>query len=315
MDSSPFVQWLLEARTPSLRLLTLTQLLHHSINDIDVRASWGTMKASGPIPAILSHQTKTGNWSGESGFYTPKYRSTHWSMLLLTELATDPQDIRLRRGGIFMLGTTWDKLEEKLEKKRHGWTCLWANMLRYILHCRLDDDPRFYALTQALIYDALQAGWRCPYNGERPCAWGAVRTLWALAAMPQNRSDPEFNAVIQSGLHFLLEQHTLTSADYPTGDGGDIHPIWFRMNFPLFYQADILFTLRTLSDLSALDHPGAQPALDWLEEKRMKNGRWQGSSPFRSRTWVALGDHEETNRWVSIHAAMVLRAAGRQVEI
>ncbi len=315
MHSSPFVQWLLESRTPSLRLITLTQLLHHSINDIDVRASWGTMKASGPIPAILANQTKTGNWSGEHSYYTPKYRSTHWSMLLLTELATDPQDLRLRRGGIFMLGTTWEDLEKRQEQNKHGWTCLWANILRYVLHCRLDDDPRFQALTQALVDDALQAEWRCPYNDDRPCAWGVVRTLWGLAALPQNRLTSEFNAVIQSGLHFLLEEHNLLAADYPTTEDGHIHPLWFRLNFPLFYQADILFTLRTLADLKALDHPGAQPALDWLANLRNKKGRWSGASPFRSRTWSALGDHEETDRWVSLHAALVLQSAGRPLEI
>jgi hypothetical protein len=82
-----------------------------------------------------------------------------------------------------------------------------------------------------------------------------------------------------------------------------VHPIWTRLNFPLFYQADVLFCLRVVRDLGALDRPGAQEALDWLDARRQKNGRWRGSSPFRRRTWPHMGGPEETGRWVSVQAA------------
>ena len=76
--------------------------------------------------------------------------------------------------------------------------------------------------------------------------------------------------------------------------------------FPLFYQTDILFVLRVLAELGIIDHPGAQPAVDWLRNRQMSNGHWRGASPFRQRTWKVLGSGDETNRWVSLHAAMVL---------
>ncbi len=312
MHPSPFIQWLLNAQTASIRLLTLTHLLDRSLQDIEVRALWGAMRASGPIPAILSQQTKTGNWPGEHSYYTPKYTSTHWTMLLLSELAADPQDARMKRGALFMLGTTWEELQTRLDKKKYGWTCLWANMLYYAIYCQIQDDPRVRTIVQALVFDALEAGWRCPYNEERPCAWGVVRTLRGLSAIPQERRNPQVLETMQSGLHFLLEEYQLELANYPVPEGGHIHPLWFKLNFPLFYQSDILFTLRTLAELGALDQPGAQNALDQLESSRKKNGRWTGASPFRSRTWPSIGDREETDRWVSLHAAMVLKAAGRE---
>jgi hypothetical protein len=115
-------------------------------------------------------------------------------------------------------------------------------------------------------------------------------------------------AAIQHGLEFLLERHALVGANYPTDT--HISRRWFALNFPLFYQADILFVLRVLYDLNALDHPGAKPALDWLASKRGKNGRWRGSNPFRSRTWSPFADKEETDRWVSLQAALVLGIRG-----
>jgi hypothetical protein len=38
----------------------------------------------------------------------------------------------------------------------------------------------------------------------------------------------------------------------------------------------------------------------------MKNGRWRGSSPYRRRTYPAMGGVEETNRWVTLHATRLL---------
>jgi hypothetical protein len=132
-----------------------------------------------------------------------------------------------------------------------------------------------------------------------------------LAAYPTADRNPELNGAIEQGITFLLDMFDLVRANYPTPDNGKIHPLWFKLNFPLFYQADILFTLRTLADLNALDHPGAQAALDWLENRRGATGRWQGSSPFRRRTWPELGGREETDRWVSLQAALILQKARR----
>jgi hypothetical protein len=93
------------------------------------------------IPLILARQAQDGNWTGESSFYTPKYTSTHWSMMLLAELQADPADERLRRGAGFMLATTEAKVAEALAKREPGWECLWGNMLHYVAYAGLGDDP------------------------------------------------------------------------------------------------------------------------------------------------------------------------------
>jgi len=299
-QNSNFIPWLLAAATPSIRYLTLRRLLGRPEEDAEVQAARREMAASGPIPAILAGQTERGNWAGEHSFYTPKYVSTHWSMTLLAELAADGLDERVRRGAEFMLADT----EARVRQEGHGWVCFWGNMLRYVLHCRFEDDPRAARLVDRVVRDATQAGWRCQYNAELPCAWGAARALWGLAALaPEDRS-PEVSAAIQNGLAFLLEAHHLAAADYPTS--GRVHPLWFRLNFPLFYQADSLFVLRAIAELGALDRPGAQPALAWLAGQRKPDGRWRGASPYRTRTWPALAGREETARWVSLHAAIIL---------
>ena len=183
-------------------------------------------------------------------------------------------------------------------------------MLRYVVHSGLQADPRLEKVLTSLTNE-VQTGWRCEYNGGTPCTWGAARALWAFAGLPASLKTPAVQAAIRSACSLLLDEHELMKADYPTTSKGKRSPLWSRLNFPLFYQADRLFVLRTLAELDLLDLPGAQPALDWLESTRLVNGQWSGASPFSQRTWDSLGDNQETRRWVSLQAALVLKAAHR----
>ncbi len=304
MNDPALLFWLLATETPSIRYLTLRRLLDRSRADPEVQAAWEEMKAAGPIPAILANQTRAGNWAGERGYYTPKYTSTHWSMLLLAELAADGSDPHLQRGAAFMLAATREELERALQQGGHGWACFYGNMLRYAMHCGCAGDSRIQTIVAYLARDA-GGGWRCPHNYEQPCAWGAARALWGLAALPARYRSAPAEAAISRGLDMLLEGGHLPAGDYP---GPRVHTIWRRLNFPLFYQADVLFVLRVLGELGALDQPAVRPALEWLETRRGAGGHWRGASPFRRRTWD-LGERAETDRWVSLQAAIVLRQA------
>ena len=306
MTSDALVTWLLQANTPSIRYLTTKNF--RPANHTDSQVSFTEMENFGPIPAILGKQAKSGAWQGEHSFYTPKYKSTHWSMLLLSELAADPSDGRLRRGAEFMLEAALKQPLWWLEEYQPGIACFWANLLRYSLHAGFIHDVRVDAVIGILVDNALRVSWRCHYNHELPCAWGAGRALWGLAAIPIEKRSLQIDAAVQSGLSFLLDEYSLVEANYPVQREGKVNKLWSRLNFPLFYQADILLVLRALAELGELNHPGAALALEWLRDRRTSSGRWRGASPFRQRTWP-LGDSQETDRWVSLQAATILDKA------
>jgi hypothetical protein len=310
MSEPALNDWLLQASTPSIRYLTLNRLLDLPETHQAVLQARQSMSAVGPIPSILERQGKTGAWKGESSFYTPKFTSTHWSMLLLTELSTGPADPRLQLGARYMLELKEQHLLRWFSGDLPGISCFWGNLLRYTVYSGFQNDPRLDGVIASLTRE-VQTGWRCKYNAGEPCAWGAGRALWAFAGLPGNLKTPAVQAAIQSACQLLLDEHDLMKADYPTWIKGKPNSLWTRLNFPLFYQMDRLLVLRALSKLDLLDLPGAQPALDWLESTRLKNGTWSGASPYRRRTWDFLGDSQETRRWVSLHAALVLKAAGR----
>jgi hypothetical protein len=311
MSETDLTTWLMSAESPSIQYRALVDILGLSANEMRVRQAQQAIMKNGPVPAILSHQSAEGSWSGERSYYTPKYTSTHWSMLLLAELCAEGQEAGFRQGVQYMLEATAGELSQMIKTRTTDLSCFWGNLLRYALHSGLYKDARVENIIAIMILDLHDGPCLCKHNWGQACAWGVVRALWGLAALPQEQRSREINEAINTGMKFLLDSYHLVEANYPSGKKGEPNPLWFKLNFPLFYQVDILFTLRVLDELELLDHPGVQPALDWLEQRRGRNGRWSGSSPYRQRTWRELGTHEETDRWVSLQAARILQHAGR----
>ena len=213
----------------------------------------------------------------------------------------------VQRGAEFMLSATQGEVEQHLQENTQKYICFYGNLLRYTIHAGRLEDPRVARVVDYMNQDTTLFGFRCPWNSDLPCAWGAVRVLcgdWPpyrpLPARTGRSGDP-----LLPGLDFLLEGGSLVKADYPTH--GKIHPLWFRLNFPLFYSADILFTLRLLKELDALDHPHAREALDWLRARRNAAGIWRGASSYRRRTWPGLLGPDDQHRWVTLQALTILK--------
>lgn len=303
---SELLDYLLAAETPGIRYGALTGLLGLPAAEPRAAAARAAIMTAGPVPRILAAQGPEGHWLEDRGYYTPKYSSTHWSLLLLLELGVDGTDERFRRGVHFMLDDTAVWLGKRLAENELGWSCLWGNIVRYAVHGGFADDPRLEPLLTYAARDLANGYCRCAYNSGLACAWGVARTLWGVAAVPAARRTAALQRAMDDAVSFLTEPGRLISGNYPVPEDGKVHAIWGRLNFPLFYQADVLFALRALADAGALAAPGAQEALHWLAGRRGKNGRWRGSSPYRSRTWP-LGAAEETSRWVSLQAALLLR--------
>lgn len=309
MPQPSFVEWLMAAKTPSIRYLTARDLLGQP--ESSLQAARHTLMSEGIVPALFAKQTASGQWMNERNYYSPKYVSTHWSLLLLTELGVDPTDTRFQRGVEYMLAATEKSMRDLLAQEQRGLSCLWGNVLHYGLYAGRAGDPRLQAIQTYVVNSVADGCCHCPINDNQSCAWGVVRSLWGLTAIPHIQDHLDLQPAISQSLRFLLESFNLVEANYPTAAKGKIHPLWFKLNFPLFYQVDILFTLRVLALLDALDHPRAAAALNWLQAQRRANGQWRGSSPYRQRTWSEFGDAGETARWVSLQAALVLQRAKR----
>lgn len=309
MDENSVIEWLLESPTASIRYKTLRDLVNLPAGHPDCLKTYSIIQTEGPVPAILNQQVELGRWNYPQHYYTPKYTSTHWSMMLLEELVCDPNEERFQAAVEFMLSSTYTQIEKYMLDQNTGWTCFWGNIIRYCVYAGKLADSRLHSMINLTAKSLVNEKCTCEWNWQMPCVWGAARSIWGLILIPKSDRSNIIEEAIQSGLAFVLENINLILAKQPNPIEHKTHQIWNRLNFPLFYQADILFVLRLLFELDQLNHPLATNLLTWLSSKQKPNGRWQGSNPFRQRTYKELGDKDETARWVTLQAASILKKA------
>jgi hypothetical protein len=295
----------MERSDPSVRYWTLAKLLDRSEEDVEVVEARQAVMARGPAVEILSRYAGNGRWEGERSYYTYKYKSTHWQLLMLAELAADGRDERIGDACQRMIDEVYG------EERSTVWPCFHANLIGYLHALGHGQDDRVREF-EAELADAGTAGkWCCDINGKLPCAWGVARSLWGFGRIPPEARSSAVDDAIEGGVRFL-GRFKLREGNYPSE--GPRHKLWDRLSFPLFYQADVLFTLRALADV---DEVGARPtfgkAVAWLEDRRREDGRWDGASPYGSRTWAPMEKRRRPSKWITwqaLYVAKTLQSTG-----
>ena len=103
-------------------------------------------------------------------------------------------------------------------------------------------------------------------------------------------------------MEFLLSYRP-ESAEYPSPTKPS--HLWRQLNFPLFYQADVLFVLRAIDAAGAIEDPRAQSAIAWLLARQDERGRWGGRAPYADR----MPSKIDASKWVTLQVVTLLRHA------
>src|SRR3972149_5257908 len=86
MPREKALDWLLEPDQPSIRYLTLTKLLGKGETDSDVRDAKARIPTAGWAAEILARRDPGGWWVRDGHPSYPKYVSTTWNLLALSDL-------------------------------------------------------------------------------------------------------------------------------------------------------------------------------------------------------------------------------------
>lgn len=95
--SDEVMEWLLEKDNPSVRFLTLTELLGKSVQSKEVKQTRKAIMDFGPTAEIIGAQNDYGSWGTPERFYNDKYTGSVWNLLLLAELRADPGEKRVQK--------------------------------------------------------------------------------------------------------------------------------------------------------------------------------------------------------------------------
>ncbi len=322
--------WLLQEDTPAVRAFAHERLLDRSSHDPDVVEARAAAMRTDPIAGILAAQDPAGWWVKPGPGYAPKYSGTVWNLIFLEQLGADPADTRIQKACEYVIewcptsaggmGATGSHLERN-PAPSSALHCLNGNLLRSLVVFGYRDCPAVVAAAEwaarTILGEGVERwyasgtsgpGFACGANQGLPCAWGAIKELRGLAAIPLARRTNLEQRAIEAGVEFLLSRDP-AEADYPMGYGNrNPSSSWFKLGFPSGYVTDVLQNLEVLCELGRGDDSRLDRAYEWLLSTAGPDGRWRNRYAYASKTTVPIEKQGGVSKWVTLRAATVLRA-------
>lgn len=325
------INWLLEKADPGVRYLALRDLADCSMDDPELRSARDAAHHDGAIPAVLANMNEAGYWSEPGPGYNPKYRSSVWSVILLAQLGgAAAHDARIARACAYLIDHALAPGGQFSTSGSPSGTadCLQGNLSAALIDLGCD-DPRLEKAfewmarsvtgegvapasdrTAAVRYYAGKCAplFACGANNRLPCAWGAVKVMLAFGKYAPERRTPLIERAIQVGIDFLFSVDP-ADATYPSGYSDKPSGNWWKFGFPIFYVTDLLQNVEALAALGCGRDPRLAHALNVIREKQDANGRWALEYDYTGKTWVDFGAKKQPNKWVTLRALRVLKAA------
>lgn len=312
------MDWLLEEEQPSIRYQALTELLDRRSNDREVREAYSSIGRRGWAADILKKQKKGGYWEAPESLYQPKYTATNWMALILSDLGLTREDSRIRKTAELII-REWLS-DEEMNNTSDWEVCVIGNTARVLTRFGYGEHPKVVKLFDWLVSDQKEdGGWHCfnSQTGTLDC-WEA---LAAFAALPSSKRKSRMKKSIERGVEFYLERKMSVE--------GKRYAPWFRFHYPNHYYYDILLGMDVITKLGYGGDRRLRSALDLLQEKRRKDGRWSldrvhpdigagsGYPTKELQSWLkrinrfSLEEQGRPSKWITLKALTVLKRAGR----
>ena len=322
--------WLLDPNDPGARYLALLKL--SDAPESVLQSAGKKAHQDGPIKTVLDHLHPDGYWDNDGPGYLPKYISTAWSLILLSQLGASVEfDKRIAPACQRYLDLALSINGQISSNGRPSGTvdCLQGNILSAFLDLGYKDERLKIAFDwmarsttgigispmgdkkASLRYYSGKIGpdFQCGANNKLSCAWGASKVMLAFSKLPENKRTDLINQAICKGVEFLFSTDPAT-ADYPNGWNPKPSGNWWKFGFPVFYVTDLLQICESLVRLGYLVDPRLNNAIQLILDKQDSNGTWPLEYSYGDKTWVDFGAKNVPNKWVTIRALEVLKHFG-----
>ena len=322
--------WLLEPDSPGVRYLALRDLMD-GVQTAEIATAQAAAIQSGPIATILENMNEAGYWAEPGPGYLPKYRSTVWTLITLAQLGTSAkQDERIALACSYLLDHAFAPGGQFSTSGTPSGTvdCLQGNLCWALTALGYEDsrlDLAYEWMVRSVTGEGIAPAHEreapirfyagkcgplfcCGANNKMPCAWGAAKVMLAFSLLPAERRTPLIESAIQQGIDFLFSVDP-AQATYPSGWSDKPSGNWWKFGFPVFYVTDILQIVEALVGLGYGHDPRLGNALTLIREKQDEGGCWPLEYSYTGKTWADFGPKKEPNKWVTLRALRVLKAA------
>ncbi|MFA5328346.1 MAG: hypothetical protein WC384_11195 [Prolixibacteraceae bacterium] len=275
------------------------------------------------IETIFASQGSNGCWKmlEESNrnypaclHYSPTYKSTVWTLILLADLQHDPVDERVKlplnriqehfydpKSGIYSLG-----------KDHFPIPCLNGNMI-YLdawfnrsLSEKSESAVNFFSEFQRFDDGTYQEpGNRFCSNtscfGKHTCYWGVVKLLKGLSFIPKENRNEAAQKLLNRCIEFVLLHRVCFSS---RNEGKYLSRGIDKLVFPCMYQSNFLEILWLLKR-EDIRSENILPAIQLLKSKQQPEGNWNLEKKI-SNMVASVGAENKPNEYITKRAIEVL---------
>ena len=270
MKVTPPITWLLEEDQPSIRYLTLSNLLGKSEKDPEVESARNNITKTGWAKHILDGQLPSACWFHEKSLFLPTFHATFWMLLILSDLGLTKDDPRIDRAcQMWMKRNSTEDGGFSQTGKSSGHLCITGNTARALVKLGYAEHPRVKKAFEWLVKNQAElGGWSCwnfkpPFRKRTLDSW---EPLSAFAVFPRQKWTRSMKLACERGAEFFLERELHKQ-------GARWEP-WYRFHYPIHYYYDLLVGLDIMTALGYSGDRRLGYAISLLKEKRRQDGRW-----------------------------------------
>ena len=307
MTESELIEWLLDGDV-SIQYQVHRDLLHSEqkqLRERIAREGWGA--------EFLSFRQPEGHWGQR--FYQPKWTSTHYTILDLTNLAISPNNKEIRQsisqviqklkgpdGGIYPIGA--DKKSD---------VCLNGMFLNYASYFGMPEDDLASIIDFLITEHMPDGGFNCEFNRRGGAVHSSMHsTLSVLEGILEYARNgyqyrlEELQAAEAGAREFLL-QHKLFRSDQT---GEIIDKKMLMLSYPSRWRYDILRALDYFRLAGAAYDPRMEDAIQVLLKKRRADNTWPVQAKHPGQTHFDMEKTGKPSRWNTLRALRVLKHFG-----
>ncbi|MGB4658486.1 MAG: hypothetical protein WBI07_04850 [Mobilitalea sp.] len=295
------LEWLMSG-DPSIKYQTMRDLLEYQENDCIeqqrkiAEEGWGKQ-----LLDLRDNDNKT--WG--NGIYSPKWISTHYTLLQLKEMGISPDNPAYIESSEFLLNRLWNK---DAWNGRYCDLCVVGMILSICTYCNLKSEKINEMIDYILEKQFIDGGWNCDWYS------GAVKsslhtTISILEAFRDYENSgytyrlEEIKRAIPKGQDFILRKRLFRSER----TGEIIHKTMTMLSYPCRWKYDILRAMDYFQSVHRRYDPRMEEAMGIILGKRRKDDRWPMQQKYSGLVHFDMEKAGQASRWNTLRVLRILK--------
>lgn len=303
LNNSSVVSWLLHGDV-SVQYQTHRDLLCSPpkvINGLRTRIAlegWGK-------GFLAERDEQTGLWG--NGLYSPKWISTHYTLLDLKNLGLDPACPPYSESSTLLLEKMWAN-KGQVKKYRHQDLCVCAMILGICCYGGLQ-SPKLYEIVDYILNKQYpDGGWNCAW--EKGGLHSSLHTTLSVLEAFQDYEAcgyiyriGEIKESLPKAWEFILRKKLFRSVH----SGEIIDPKMLKLSYPCRWKYDVLRCMDYFASVQKGYDTRMEEALALIIRKKRKNGRWPVQQKYSGQVHFDMEQTGGSSRWNTLRALRVLK--------